>query len=250
MIGRSAIAALFACAALAGCATTSGPRDNENNDPLEPMNRAVFNANDAIDTAILRPISEGYRAVVPQFVRDRIRAFIDNLQEPRIFVNDMLQLRINAAGFTFARFYVNSTIGLGGLFDIASEHGLARQTGDFGQTLAVWGVDGGPYLVLPLFGPSNFRDAFGLAVDLYTTPPAHLIAGTTGTWITVGTYVVSGIDLRSRNIETLEQIKANALDYYAQFRSIARQYRDGQIRAARGLAEQPDDLVDPGAPAQ
>ena len=250
MIGRSAIAALFACAALAGCATTSGPRDNENNDPLEPMNRAVFNANDAIDTAILRPISEGYRAVVPQFVRDRIRAFIDNLQEPRIFVNDMLQLRINAAGFTFARFYVNSTLGLGGLFDIASENGLARQTGDFGQTLAVWGVDGGPYLVLPLFGPSNFRDAFGLAVDLYTTPPAHLIAGTTGTWITVGTYVVSGIDLRSRNIETLEQIKANALDYYAQFRSIARQYRDGQIRAARGLAEQPDDLVDPGAPAQ
>jgi len=188
--------------------------------------------------------------VVPQFVRDRIRAFIDNLQEPRIFVNDMLQLRINAAGFTFARFYVNSTLGLGGLFDIASENGLARQTGDFGQTLAVWGVDGGPYLVLPLFGPSNFRDAFGLAVDLYTTPPAHLIAGTTGTWITVGTYVVSGIDLRSRNIETLEQIKANALDYYAQFRSIARQYRDGQIRAARGLAEQPDDLVDPGAPAQ
>jgi len=250
VIGRSAIAALFACAALAGCATTSGPRDNENNDPLEPMNRAVFNANDAIDTAILRPISEGYRAVVPQFVRDRIRAFIDNLQEPRIFVNDMLQLRINAAGFTFARFYVNSTLGLGGLFDIASENGLARQTGDFGQTLAVWGVDGGPYLVLPLFGPSNFRDAFGLAVDLYTTPPAHLIAGTTGTWITVGTYVVSGIDLRSRNIETLEQIKANALDYYAQFRSIARQYRDGQIRAARGLAEQPDDLVDPGAPAQ
>ena len=250
MNGRSAIAALFVCAALAGCATTSGPRDSENNDPLEPVNRAVFNANDAIDTAILRPIAEGYRAVVPQFVRDRIRAFIDNLQEPRIFVNNMLQLRINDAGYTFARFYVNSTLGLGGLFDIASEHGLARQTGDFGQTLAVWGVDGGPYLVLPLFGPSNFRDAFGLAVDLYTTPPAHLIAGTTGTWITVGTYVVSGIDLRSRNIETLDQIKANALDYYAQFRSIARQYRDGQLRAARGLAEQPDDLVDPGAPAQ
>lgn len=250
MNGRSAIAALFVCAALAGCATTSGPRDSENNDPLEPVNRAVFNANDAIDTAILRPIAEGYRAVVPQFARDRIRAFIDNLQEPRIFVNDMLQLRINDAGFTFARFYVNSTLGLGGLFDIASEHGLARQTGDFGQTLAVWGVDSGPYLVLPLFGPSNFRDAFGLAVDLYTTPPAHLIAGTTGTWITVGTYVVSGIDLRSRNIETLDQIKTNALDYYAQFRSIARQYRDGQLRAARGIAEQPDDLVDPGAPAQ
>lgn len=249
MTGRRA-AALLLCAALAGCATTSGTRDRENNDPLEPMNRAVFDVNDAIDTAIGKPIAEGYRNVLPQFVRDRIRAFIDNLQEPRIFVNNLLQLRINDAGFTFARFYVNSTLGIAGLFDIASEHGLPRQTGDFGQTLAVWGVDSGPYLVLPLFGPSNFRDAFGLGVDFYTTPPAHLVSGATGWWITVGTYMVSGIDLRSRNIETLDQIKEHALDYYAQFRSIARQYREGQIRAARGLAEQPDDLVDPGASAQ
>jgi phospholipid-binding lipoprotein MlaA len=247
--GGRVLAALLLCAALAGCAGMAGPRDRENNDPLEPMNRVVFEANDAIDTAILRPVAETYREVVPQFVRDRIRAFIDNLQEPRIFVNNLLQLRINDAGFTFARFYANSTLGLAGMFDVASEHGLPRQTGDFGQTLAVWGVDSGPYLVLPLFGPSNFRDAFGFTVDLYTTPPAHLIAGSTGTWITVGTYVVSGIDLRSRNIETLDQIKAHALDYYAQFRSIARQYREGQLRAARGLAETPDDLVDPGAPA-
>jgi phospholipid-binding lipoprotein MlaA len=248
--GGRALAASLLCAALAGCASMSEPRDRENNDPLEPMNRAVFNANDAIDTTILRPVAEAYGAVVPQFVRDRIRAFIDNLQEPRIFVNNLLQLRINDAGFTFARFYVNSTLGIAGFFDVASDHGLPRQTADFGQTLAIWGVDSGPYLVLPLFGPSNFRDAFGFAVDLYTTPPAHLIAGTTGTWITVGTYVVSGIDLRSRNIETLDQIKANALDYYAQFRSIARQYRDGQLRAARGLAEEPQELLDPGAPAQ
>ena len=241
--------ALLLCATLAGCATTSGPRDRENVDPLEPMNRAVFDANDAIDTAVLKPIAEGYRTVVPLFFRDRIRAFIDNLQEPRIFVNNLLQLRINDAGYTFARFYVNSTLGIAGLFDVASEHDLPRQTGDFGQTLAVWGVDSGPYLVLPLFGPSNVRDAFGSVVDFYTTPPAHLVPGATGWWITAGTYAVSGIDLRSRNIETLDQIKEHALDYYAQFRSIARQYRDGQIRAARGLAEQPDDLTDPGASA-
>jgi len=247
--GRHAGAALLLCVALAGCATTSVTRDRGNDDPLEPMNRAVFNANDAIDTAILKPIAEGYREAVPQFFRDRIRAFVDNLQEPRIFVNNLLQLRINEAGFTFARFYVNSTLGLAGLFDVASAHDLPRQTGDFGQTLAVWGVDSGPYLVLPLLGPSNFRDAFGAAVDFYTTPPAHLVPGATGWWITAGTYAVSGIDLRARNIETLDQIKEHALDYYAQFRSIARQYRDGQIRAARGLAEQPDDLTDPGAPA-
>jgi phospholipid-binding lipoprotein MlaA len=247
--GRPAFAALFLCAALAGCATTPGTRDSENNDPLEPMNRVVFDMNDAIDTGFIRPVADAYRTVFPQFVRDRIRAFIDNLQEPRIFVNNLLQLRINDAGYTFARFYVNSTLGLAGLFDVASEHALPRQTGDFGQTLAVWGVESGPYLVLPLFGSSNVRDAFGFTVDLYTTPPAHLIAGSTGTWITVGTYVVSGIDLRSRNIETLDQIKEHALDYYAQFRSIARQYREGQLRAARGLAEEPQELVDPGAPA-
>ena len=249
MTGRRLGIGLLLCGALAGCATTSDTRDRENNDPLEPMNRAVFDANDAIDTAILKPIAEGYRTVVPAFFRDRIRAFVDNLQEPRIFVNNMLQLRINDAGFTFARFYVNSTLGLAGLFDIASAHDLPRQTGDFGQTLAVWGVDSGPYLVLPLLGPSNFRDAFGSAVDFYTTPPAHLVPGATGWWITAGTYTVSGIDLRARNIETLDQIKEHAIDYYAQFRSIARQYREGQIRAARGLAEQPDDLVDPGMPA-
>lgn len=250
MNGCPALVALLLSVALVGCASMSGPRDSENNDPLEPINRVVFNANDAIDAAILRPIAEGYRAVVPQFFRDRIRAFIDNLQEPRIFMNNLLQLRINDAGFTFSRFYVNSILGLGGMFDVASEHGLPRQTGDFGQTLYMWGVDSGPYVVLPLFGPSNIRDAFGLTVDLYTTPPAHLFAGSAGIWVNVGVYAVSGFDLRARNIETLDQIKANALDYYAQFRSIARQYREGQLRAARGLAEEPQELVDPGAPAQ
>ena len=245
-----AVAAFLLCAVLAGCASLSGSRSDENNDPFEPVNRAVFNANDAIDMAILKPLAEGYRAVVPQFVRDRIRAFVDNLQEPRIFANNLLQGRVDAAGITFARFYVNTLLGLAGLFDVASGRDLPRQTGDFGETLYFWGADSGPYLVLPLFGPSNVRDSFGLAVDLYTTPPAHLFAGTTGLWVNAGVYTVSGFDLRARNIETLDQIKANALDYYAQFRSIARQHREGQLRAARGLAEQPDDLVDPGAPAQ
>ena len=241
---------LVACTALVGCSSMSGTRDRENNDPLEPMNRVVFNANDTIDASIIRPIAEGYRAVVPQFVRNRIRAFIDNLQEPRIFVNNLLQLRINDAAITFARFSFNSTFGLAGVFDVASGNGLPRQTGDFGETLYMWGVDSGPYLVLPLLGPSNIRDAFGLAVDLYTTPPAHLFEGSAGVWINVGVYAVSGFDLRSRNIETLDHIKANSLDYYAQFRSIARQYREGQLRATRGLAEEPQDLIDPGAPAE
>jgi phospholipid-binding lipoprotein MlaA len=245
---RRTLTPVVLCALLAGCATMAGTRGTENNDPLEPMNRIVFDANDAIDTAIIRPLAEGYRAVVPEFVRDRIRAFVDNLQEPRIFVNNLLQNRVDAAGITFGRFYVNTILGLGGLFDVATGRDLPRQSGDFGETLYFWGADSGPYLVLPLFGPSNVRDAFGLAVDLYTTPPAHLFPGTTGLWINVGVYTVSGFDLRARNVESLDQIKSHALDYYAQFRSIARQYREGQLRAARGLGESPDDLLDPGAP--
>jgi phospholipid-binding lipoprotein MlaA len=244
------IAALLACATLVGCSNMPEKRDGENNDPLEPMNRVVFNANDAIDTAVIRPIAEGYRAVVPQFVRDAIRAFIDNLQEPRIFANNLLQLRLDAAAITFARFSFNSTFGLAGMFDVASGNGLPRQTGDFGETLYIWGVGSGPYLVLPLLGPSNVRDALGLTVDLYTTPPAHLFEGSAGVWINVGVYTVSGFDLRSRNIEALDHIRDGSLDYYAQFRSIARQYREGQLRAARGLAEEPQELVDPGDPAE
>ena len=244
------VAMLLIGAVLAGCATVSGTQDHETSDPLEPMNRAVFDMNTAIDAAVVKPIAQAYRAIVPPFVRDRIRMFVDNLAEPRVFANDLLQFRINAAGTTFTRFLVNSTVGLAGMFDVATKQGLPRQSGDFGETLYIWGFGGGPYLVLPLFGPSNFRDAIGLGVDLYTTPPAHLFAGNTGIYVNAGVYTLSAFDLRSRNIETLDEIKASALDYYAQFGSIVRQHREAELRAARGLPEQPQELVDPGAPPE
>ena len=176
---RCVSAGMILCLALAGCASAPGVREGENNDPFEPLNRAIFDANDAIDVAVLKPLAEGYRAVVPEFVRDRIRAFVDNLQEPRIFANDLLQGRVNAAGITFARFYVNYAVWAGRHVRRGDGPRLPRQSGDFGETLYFWGGTG-PYLVLPLFGPSNVRDAFGLAVDLYTTPPAHLFTGAPG----------------------------------------------------------------------
>jgi phospholipid-binding lipoprotein MlaA len=242
------IAVSLLCAALAGCATTPGQRDKELDDPFEPANRVVFNMNESIDASVIKPIAQAYRAAVPPFFRDRIRLFIDNLAEPRIFANDILQGRFNAAGISFARFFANSTFGMAGMFDVAGEHGLLRQTGDFGETLYVWGMGSGPYVVLPLFGPSNVRDAFGLTVDLFTTPPAFLVPGSAGVWVNVGVYTASGFDLRARNIETLDEIKAGALDDYAQFRSITRQHRDAQLRAARGLAQEPQELLDPEAP--
>ena len=209
----------------------------------------MFDVNEKLDSAIIRPIADAYRNTVPEFVRDRIRSAIDNLAEPRIFVNDVLQGRFNAAGFTFARFVMNSIAGIGGMFDIATKQGLPRQTGDFGETLYVWGVEDGPYVVLLFFGPSNIRDAFGLGVDLFTTPPALVVSGHAGTVTNFVVGTVDGVDLRARNIETLDEIKASALDPYVHLKSVTRQHRNAQLRAAKGLAEEPQELTDPEAPA-
>jgi phospholipid-binding lipoprotein MlaA len=243
------VPALILCLTLAGCATVSGRGDREVDDPLEKLNRAVFDTNTALDDRFIKPLAEAYRAIAPPFVRDRIRSVIDNLAEPRIFVNDLLQWRANAAGITSARFFINTIIGLGGMFDLATTQGFPKQMGDFGQTLYTWGVDDGPYVVLLFFGPSNIRDAFGLGVDLFTTPPALVISGhaATTTQFAVGT--ADGIDLRSRNIETLDEIKASAIDYYAHMKSIARQHRQAQLREAGGRKNEPQELIDPESPA-
>ena len=243
-----AVAALALCLVLAGCAALPAAERNPD-DPLEPLNRAVFRVNNALDDAVIKPVAIAYRDIVPPFYRDRLRAFVDNLAEPRIFVNDVLQGRLNAAGFTFARFFLNTTVGVAGLFDFAGTHGLPRQTGDFGQTLHAWGVADGPYVVLLLFGPSNVRDAVGLGVDLATTPPALVTGGRSADVTNIVLGIVDGIDLRSRNIETLDEIKASSLDFYTHLKSITRQYRASQLREARGLDVTPPELLDPGAPA-
>ena len=218
-------------------------------DPFEPMNRAVLDVNTALDKAVIRPVAELYRDVVPPFVRDRIRSMIDNLTEPRIFANDLLQFRINAAGITFARFVFNSTFGIAGMFDVAKDHDLPQQSGDFGETLYAWGFDEGPYLMLLFFGPSNLRDTIGLGVDLFTTPPGVFLSGNSGFWIGVAEGTVNAMDLRSRNIETLDQIVASSLDYYSHLKSIAQQHRRAVLRDVREPPQEPGELVDPGAPA-
>jgi phospholipid-binding lipoprotein MlaA len=233
-------------ALLAGCATLpQGERSP--GDPLEPLNRAVFDFNDKLDTAVIKPVAQAYLDVVPAFVRDRIRAFIDNLAEPRIFVNDLLQGRTDAAGITLSRFLANTIAGVGGLFDVASGQGLERQTGDFGQTLYAWGIDDGPYLVLLLFGPSTVRDAAGLGVDMFTTPPSLVIHGRNALPTQIAIGVVGGIDLRARNIDTLDALKASSLDYYTHFKSVWRQHRAAALREARGLPATPPELTDPNA---
>ncbi|MGH7087926.1 MAG: MlaA family lipoprotein, partial [Stellaceae bacterium] len=153
---------------------------------------------------------------------------------PVIFANDMLQGEWHSANVSAGRFVINSVAGLGGIFDPAGATGLPRQTGDFGQTLYYWGAPEGPYLVLPIFGPSNPRDAIGMGVDGVMDPFGYLAAdyGAANS-ATISRMAASGIDLRSRNIDTLDDLQRNAIDFYAQMRSLYRQLRADELRHGR-----------------
>jgi phospholipid-binding lipoprotein MlaA len=224
---------------LAACA--SPPSDpaaraefEQTNDPLEPMNRGIFEFNQYLDHYLIKPVSLGYLHLVPQFARDTVRNFLHNLGEPVIFANDMMQGEFQSANLTAARFLINSTFGLGGTVDFATKTGVDRQTGDFGQTLNAWGAPEGPYLVLPVFGPSNPRDAIGMGVDSVMDPFGYLAAAYgADTEATIGRFSASGIDLRSRNIDTLDDLQRNAIDYYAEMRSLYRQHRAEELRHGR-----------------
>lgn len=231
------------CVVLGGCAAAQRA-----DDPLEPMNRKVFAMNRVFDGVLFRPAAEAYRGVVPVFVQNRLYYVMRNLAEPRIFANNVLQWRLDAAGTTFSRFVLNSIAGVGGMFDIATNEGLERQSGDFGQTLHAWGVGEGPYLVLPIFGPSNLRDAVGLPVDLYTTAPGTYLPHSSSA-ATIGVRVADGLDTRARAIEGLDIIEKSSLDFYAQLKSIVRQRRDAELSKVRPVKPRPgDELDDPEAP--
>ena len=156
---------------VSGCAGVPRNASLPISDPNEQMNRQVMAANQEV----LRPNSEVVKAVVPGPVHDRLHDLNSNLKEPRIFVNDVLQLRFEAAAHTATRFVLNSTFGMGGLFDVAGREGIAQESGDFGQTLFVWGVAEGPYMVRPYLGPSTLRDAVGSTVDMVANPVGWLI---------------------------------------------------------------------------
>jgi len=225
----------FLLLALGACATP--PTDpaaraeyDETNDPFEPLNRKIFAFNLFFDRILFRPVAVTYDAAVPDVVRNSIRHFLDNLGEPVVFANDMLQGEFKRADTTAGRFLMNSTFGVGGLMDLATKEGLEKQTGDFGQTLYYWGVPEGPYLVLPILGPSNPRDGIGMGVDGYADPYGLAIPGDTLTNADYGRYVVNGVDQRARNIQTLDELQRNAIDFYSQLRSLFRQHRASELR--------------------
>jgi phospholipid-binding lipoprotein MlaA len=151
------------------------PEDgDEENDPLEPFNRAMFTFNQHLDRYIAKPVAHVYQHVVPNGVKRGISNFFNNLLQPTIIVNDLLQAKFGDTASDTGRFVVNSTLGVLGVFDVASHFGLPSRDEDFGQTLAVWGVGDGPYLVLPVFGPRNIRDSAGLVAGFYTDPVTYI----------------------------------------------------------------------------
>jgi phospholipid-binding lipoprotein MlaA len=172
---RAALCALLLIAA-AGCATT-GERDPR--DPFEGFNRGVYRFNETLDDAIARPVATAYTKVVPSGIRDRVRNFFGNLADPLIGVNNFLQGKFEEGVGDWARFAFNSTIGLLGIHDVATDMGLEKHNEDFGQTFGRWGMGPGPYLVLPILGSSTLRDGIGTGLDIYTDPltevrPYHL----------------------------------------------------------------------------
>jgi len=201
-------------------------------DPLEPLNRRIFETSDFLDRLLIRPLAELYRFAVPDYLRDRIANVVGNMGEPVIFANNLMQGRTGDAGTTGERFLINTTVGVAGIFEVADGWGLPKQMGDFGQTLSVWGVKAGPYLVLPLFGPSNFRDAIGLGVDTVMSPWQWIAAlGGNGTQnrLVYSDFAADGLTRREQNIEGLDALRAGSLDFYAEMRSVYRQYRDKQL---------------------
>jgi phospholipid-binding lipoprotein MlaA len=216
--------------------SSAQPAEDDGNDPLEPLNRAIFAFNEAFLDIILGPVSQVYEAVLPALVREGIRNILNNLATPVVLANDILQGEPQRAMETLGRAVVNSTIGMGGMIDIGAELGVKRHNEDFGQTLGVWGVGEMFYVVLPILGPSNPRDAVGkLLVDGYFDPLGLWFSNTdrdVEKWTRTG---IKGIDEYSNVRDDLEQIKKTSIDYYAAIRSLYRQKRAAEISNGRDL---------------
>jgi phospholipid-binding lipoprotein MlaA len=213
----------------AGCATTpSSNSASDQNDPYEATNRKIFALNQTFDKYVAKPIATAYVDVLPDPARDGIHNFLQNLDGPVTFTNDVLQGEASRAGQTVGRFVINSTAGVGGLIDVAAKMGIPGHTADFGETLAVWGADEGPYLVLPGLGPSNPRDAAGYAVDI-ALDPSTWITWRSSEYFKIGRGVLNLTDERASNIDALNELEHTSVDLYATLRSLYRQHRQAEI---------------------
>ena len=206
---------------MTGCATTNQTAG----DPLEGYNRAMYKFNDAVDTAVIKPVAKGYDAVVPDPISQGVSNFFSNLNDITVIINDLLQGKFYQAYKDTHRFVVNTTVGVGGIFDVASLSGLNKNNEDFGQTLGVWGADPGAYVVLPFFGPRNVRDTFGLIGDMFSDPVMY-VEGDDARLAFVGTRVV---DTRANLLKAEKVLDEAALDEYSYVRDAYMQRRQNLV---------------------
>lgn len=211
----SAIGAVAAVSLLSGCATTQDASAHPQ-DPFEPFNRSMYAFNDGLDRAVLKPVATVYRDVTPSVARDGVSNFFANLGDAWSFVNNLLQGQGEGAYNSMVRFSVNTFLGMGGLFDIASEAGIARRKQDFGQTLGRWGVPSGPYLVLPVMGPSTVRDAAGLPVDMLGNP----VSAIQDIPVRNSLYALRFVDTRAGLLNASDTLDAVAVDRYSLMRDV------------------------------
>lgn len=211
----------------------------DDNDPLEVPNRLMFAMNQAVDTVALKPAAATYRFLIPEVLRDSVQNATRNLGAPVTLANDLFQGEFERAQTTLVRFLVNSTIGVLGMFDVAADWGYEYHDEDFGQTLGTYGAGEGFYVVLPILGPSSLRDGSGLVVDTLLNPITWIAAeyDLEGEFLVVR--AVEGIDERSRNIETIEDLQRDSIDFYARVRSLYRQSRQNAIANGEALEPMP-----------
>lgn len=236
------LSVLAVVTAVGGC-TRPGPAQDlaQPFDPYEKTNRANHALNRAVDRALLRPAGKGYVAVIPQPVQAGVSNFAANLALPGAIANTLLQGRLGEAGQNSLRFALNSTIGIGGLFDASSQFGLYEADADFGETLAVWGAEEGAYIELPLLGPSTERDAVGKLVDLFTNPLSYMVQSPEKYYGTAAS-VASRLGDRGAYADAIDSVLYNSADSYAQLRMIYLQNRRFELGEAA-----PDTGVDPFA---
>jgi phospholipid-binding lipoprotein MlaA len=235
---RFAALAVIAAALTAGisCAPIAGPRDPS--DPWERMNRGTFRFNEGLDRWVVEPVAKGMDFVLPDPVERSLGRFFENSKIPIHFGNALLQFKPVSAVEDLARFVVNTSIGLAGFFDPASQIGLEAHQEDFGQTLGVWGVPAGPYLVLPVFGPSNPRDTVGLAADTFSTVYPWFIPLYASFSIGVG----QRLNWRSLALDQIAAEREAALDYYVAVRNAYLSYRENQVRDQKEAETDDEDL--------
>jgi phospholipid-binding lipoprotein MlaA len=214
-------------------------------DPWEGFNRGLFGVHKTIDEAVLEPVARGYRAITPAPVRGGVRNVLRNLRGPVIFTNDVLQGEFNRAGTTAGRFVINTTIGIAGIFDPATSMGLERHDEDFGQTLAVWGVNSGPYIFVPLMGPSTVRDSAGQLIDVVFDPLTWAEFDDVDT-VRAARTVIAGVAERESLIEQIDALESGALDDYVAYRSGYQLARESAIQNGRtDVQDLPDfDVID------